>query len=349
MIGIPIAQMRWFDTDTCFGRSIRTGRSHLCGTETKEANLGKSSGFDVSGKTQAIMTKDETQMTRRLQAHVQMLAGNIGERNVFHSAALNDAALYIESEWGRQGYAVRRLPYEVSGLCCANLEVVRNGNTRQREILLIGAHYDSAQGSPGANDNASGVAALLEISRAFAAIEPAMMIRFVAFVNEEPPFFMSGQQGSMVYAKAARHRGDAIRLMVSLETIGWYNNQPGSQHYPPPFNLFYPDRANFIGMVSDFRSKATMRRLAQAFRAYSDFPMETVATFRLVPGVTWSDHRSFWRQGYQAVMITDTAPYRYPHYHAAEDTPDKLAYAEFARVTLGLRAAFVDVAQKGLD
>jgi Zn-dependent M28 family amino/carboxypeptidase len=292
---------------------------------------------------------EQTRMTSDLQAHVQWLAGDVGERNVLRPAALNNAASYIEREWKRQGYAVSQQVYEVSGVRCANLEVVRNGRARQREILLIGAHYDSVIGSPGANDNASGVAALLEISRMFASIEPAMTVRFVAFVNEEPPFFMSKQQGSMVYAKSARRRGDNIRLMVSLETIGWYSNRPASQHYPPFFNLFYPDRANFIGMVCDFRSRVTMQRLAQAFRAHSDFPLQTAATFRFVPGVSWSDHRSFWRHGYQALMITDTAPYRYPHYHAATDTPDKLVYPEFSRATLGLCAAFMDIAWIGLD
>src|SRR4029453_5337143 len=142
---------------------------------------------------------------------------------------------------------------------------------------------DSVVGSPGANDNGSGVAALLEISRRFVAIEPAMTVRFVAFVNEEPPFFMSKQQGSMVYAKSARHRSDDIRLMASLETIGWYSNRPGSQHYPPLFNLFYPNRANFIGFVCDFHSGAAMRRLAHAFKAHSDFPLQTAAIFRFVP------------------------------------------------------------------
>jgi Zn-dependent M28 family amino/carboxypeptidase len=293
------------------------------------------------------MSNDEqARMTKRLQAHVQLLAGDIGERNVLHPAALNDAVSYIESEWNRQGYAVKQLAYEVSGVRCANLEVVRDGNTRWREILLVGAHYDSVMGSPGANDNASGVAALLEISRKVAAIDPSMTVRFVAFVNEEPPFFMSNQQGSMVYAKSARHRGDDIRLMASLETIGWYSNRPGSQRYPPLFNLFYPDCANFIGMVSDFRSEVAMRRLAHAFRAHSDFPLQTVSTFRFVPGVSWSDHRSFLRQGYHAMMITDTALYRYPHYHAHDDTPDKLAYPEFSQVTLALCAAFIDIAQK---
>jgi Zn-dependent M28 family amino/carboxypeptidase len=203
-------------------------------------------------------------------------------------------------------------------------------------------------GSPGANDNASGVAALLEISRMFQMVEPVLSVRFVAFVNEEPPFFLTSQQGSVVYAQAARRRDEDIRLMASLETIGCYSDTPGSQIYPPLFSLFYPNRGNFLGIVVDFRSRTALRRLAAAFRAHSDFPLQTASTFRFIPGVSWSDHRSFWRQGYRAVMVTDTAPYRYPHYHAASDTPDKLAYPELTRVTLGLFAAFAELARAGL-
>jgi Zn-dependent M28 family amino/carboxypeptidase len=294
------------------------------------------------------MAIEEEALIGRLRGHVQRLAGDIGERHVFRPQALQAAAAYIETAWKEQGYAVSALAYEVSGTRCANLEVVREGRTRAREILLVGAHYDSVIGSPGANDNASGIAALLEISRQFLAVEPAVTVRFVAFVNEEPPFFMTGQQGSAVYADAARRRGDDIALMASLETIGCYRDEPGSQGYPPLFRLFYPDRANFIGMVSDFRSRPALRRLAAAFRAHSDFPLETAATFRFIPGVSWSDHRSFWHRGYRALMITDTAFYRYRHYHAASDTPDKLAYSELARVTLGLFRAFAALAREGL-
>jgi len=185
--------------------------------------------------------------------HVEQLACTIGERNVFCPTALQAAASYIEHEWEQQGYAVRRLAYDVSGVRCLNLEITRSGGARQREILPV-------TGSPGANDNASGVSALLEISRLFANVEPALTVRFVAFVNEEPPFFMTRQQGSMVYAEAARRQGDDIRLMASIETIGWYSSEPGSQSYPPLFNLFYPNRADFIGIVSNFRSWAAMRR-----------------------------------------------------------------------------------------
>jgi hypothetical protein len=291
---------------------------------------------------------DDQALTSRLQAHVTRLAGEIGERNVFVAEALWRAAAYIEDEWGRMDYAVERLEYRVFGIECANLVATRQGSSRKGEILLLGAHYDSVSGSPGANDNASGIAALLELSRMFRVLEPALTVRFVAFVNEEPPFFWSGQQGSMLYAEAARRRGDDIRLMASLETIGCYSSAPGSQSYPPLFRWFYPDRGNFIGLVSDLRSRPAMRRLAAAFRAQSDFPLQTVATFRFIPGVAWSDHRSFWHCGYPAVMVTDTAFYRYSHYHAATDTPDKLAYPELAQVTLGLFKAFALLAREGV-
>src|SRR5574337_2057323 len=225
----------------------------------------------------------------RLRSHVERLAGEIGERNVFRPEALRAAADYIQEEWRSQAYQPIPHWYTVSDGPWANLEITRPGSAQRRDILLIGAHYDSVQGSPGANDNGSGVAALLELSRLFTDITPALTVRFVAFVNEEPPFFLTRRQGSVVYAKAARARGDVIRLMVSLETMGCYRDEPGSQHYPPLFRFFYPGRANFIAFVSDFRSRALMRRAAQAFRKGSDFPLEHVATFRFIPGVARSE------------------------------------------------------------
>jgi Zn-dependent M28 family amino/carboxypeptidase len=284
----------------------------------------------------------------RLEAHVRELAGTIGERNVFRPRALQAAADYIDQIWRAQGYAVSRQAFDAYGVRCANLEASRPGATRPGEILLIGAHYDSVRGCPGANDNGSGVAAMLEISGRLAALTPAITVRFVAFVNEEPPSFQTGQQGSVVYAKAARARGDDIRLMVSLETIGCYFDAPGTQRYPPLFRHVFPDRGNFLGLVSDLRSGRALRRMAKTFRRHSDFPLEHVATFRWVPGVAWSDHLSFWRQGYRALMVTDTAFYRYRYYHTPEDTPDKLNYGGFERATDGLAHCFAAMADEGL-
>jgi hypothetical protein len=284
-------------------------------------------------------------MTERLRRHVEVLASEIGERNVFRPAALRAAADYIRGEWGRQGYQVASQRYDVGGVTSENLEITVRGKTKSNEIILVGAHYDTVQGSPGANDNASGVAAMLEISRDFVSFGTERTVRFVAFVNEEPPFFASGQMGSAVYSKTARDRGDDIRLMVSLEMLGSYSDRPGSQSYPPLLRFFYPARANFVAMVSNFPSRQALQELARAFRAGSDFPLETLAAFEFVPGLAWSDQLSFWRQGYAAAMVTDTAFYRYPHYHRASDTPEKLDYPSMSRVVLGLRNAIAGVAR----
>ena len=273
----------------------------------------------------------------KLRAHVQTLAGEIGVRNVFRRQALQRAAEYIERTWHEQGYDVIRHTYEANRVECANLEVTRRGTTRPNEIILVGAHYDTVDESPGANDNGSGVAAMLELSHALAGHSLSRTVRFVAFVNEEPPFFETEQMGSRVYAKMARRRGDDIRAMIVLETIGYFSEEQGSQHYPAFFCWFYPDRGNFITFVSDLRSRPLLHRAVAGFRTHSDFPVECCSTFAQVPGVDWSDHGSFWREGYRAIMVTDTAPYRYPHYHTEFDTPDKVNYEALARVTIGLR------------
>ncbi|MEW6366933.1 MAG: M28 family peptidase [Acidobacteriota bacterium] len=271
-----------------------------------------------------------------VRAHVQVLAGEIGERNVTHSDAMERAREYIEQNWVAQGYRVARQTYKVRGVECTNVEVTRGGRQASMPMVLVGAHYESAEATPGANDNASGVAAMLEISRYFAKNAPVAAVRFVAFVDEEPPFFRTGQMGSRVYAKMARARGDKIRVMISLETIGYYTDNPGSQQYPAPLNWFYPDRGNFIGFVSNFGSRSIMHGAVAAFRGHSDFPVQCCATWSGIPGIDWSDHGAFWHEGYPAFMATDTAPYRYPHYHMPTDTPDKVDYAALARVSSGL-------------
>ncbi len=291
----------------------------------------------------ATHTDEIAGLATRLRAHVEMLGGSIGERNLIHFSALTEAADYIERSWHDQGYIVERYEHETRGKKVANLEITRPGQSP--EIILIGAHYDSVFGSPGANDNGSGVAAMLELSRFLADVRSQLTIRFVAFVNEEPPFFKTEAMGSRQYVRMALARGDVIRAMLSLETIGYYRDEPNSQHYPPLFGLFYPDIGNFIGFVSNLRSRALLGQVVDAFRAASDFPAERVATFGWIPGVDWSDHWSFWRERIPAVMITDTAPYRYPYYHNAEDKPDKVDYQRLAQVVQGLSAAVRALAQ----
>jgi Zn-dependent M28 family amino/carboxypeptidase len=267
------------------------------------------------------------------------LAGHIGERHIWRPAALHAAEALIARELGALGYPVVRQTYVARGVESSNLKVSIPGGPRASEIVLVGAHYDTVLGSPGADDNASGVAGLIEIARALRKSRPARTVELVAFVNEEPPFFYFGEMGSRVYARAARHRGDDIRVMLSLEMIGCYSDAAGSQAYPPLLGWFYPDAGNFIAFVSNLRSRGVLRQAVSAFKAACDFPAEQLASPAIVPGVSWSDQLSFWREGYPGLMVTDTAFYRYPHYHQSTDTPDRLDYVRMARVVEGLAAA----------
>jgi Zn-dependent M28 family amino/carboxypeptidase len=279
-----------------------------------------------------------------LRRHVQALAGEVGERNVWRPDALRAAAHYIRGEFEALGFAVAAQSYRVNDIECENLEVVIEGSARAGEIILAGAHYDTVEDSPGADDNASGVAGVIEIGRLLRGTRYARTVKLVAFVNEEPPFFFWGEMGSKVYAEAARKRGDDIRVMLSLEMLGCYSEAPGSQAYPPLLRWFYPDRGNFIALVSNLRSRRALRELAAAFRAHSDFPVKTLASPAFVPGVAWSDQLSFWRQDYPAVMVTDTAFYRNRHYHGPGDTPDTLRYPEMAQVVEGLAKSIAALA-----
>jgi Zn-dependent M28 family amino/carboxypeptidase len=271
-----------------------------------------------------------------LGRHVSTLAGTIGERNLWNYAALADAADYIAAEFTASGYAPVRQSYDVARLPVSNVEAGLPGTTRAREIIVLGAHYDTVSGCPGANDNATGIAALLELARRVAARPRPRTIRFVAFVNEEPPFFRSPHMGSVIYANAARARGDRIVGMLALETMGYYSDVRGSQRYPAAVGPFYPDVGNFIGFVSNIVSARLLMQVRRAFRERIAFPVQAAAVPAAIPGVGWSDHWSFWKAGYRAMMVTDTAPFRYPWYHTADDTPDKISAEKLADVVDGL-------------
>ena len=292
------------------------------------------------------LSPDQAHLRDRLRGHVAMLAGNIGERNLFHYPALQQAARYIATTLQGLGLPVREEGYLVQGKEAYNIEVELKGAAHPEEIVVIGAHYDSVFGSPGANDNGSGVAALLELVRLFKESRPARTVRFVAFVNEEPPWFQTEQMGSMVYVRQAKQQKENIVAMLSLETIGCYSDLPKSQHYPAPFSLFYPHTGNFIAFVADFGSRSLLHRAIGTFRKTTPFPSEGLAAPRGIQGVGWSDHWSFWQEGYPALMITDTALFRYPHYHEPEDTPEKLDYERMARVVEGLKRVVAELAEK---
>jgi hypothetical protein len=296
------------------------------------------------------LSPDEVALREELRANVQKLAGEIGERNMLHYAQLNAAADFIEDSFSRAGLRTRRDSYETGGQPCHNIEAEISGReqgaavSRPPPIIVIGAHYDSVVGSSGANDNGSGVAAMLALAQRFSSAKPKQTLRFVAFVNEEPPYFLSGEMGSQVYARGCKERGDKISAMISLETIGYFSDAPHSQTYPSPgLGLFYPNAGNFIGFVSNVHSRALLRRVIALFRKHAKIPSEGASLPAFIPGVSWSDQWSFWQHGYPAIMVTDTAPFRYPYYHSSNDTPDKLDYDRFTLVVSGMEKVIQDL------
>lgn len=311
-------------------------------------------GSSFTGTPPPLNLKEQA-LRVRLEGHVTRLAGEVGARNIFRAGSMDRAAAYIEKSFAEAGYAVRKQPLVVSRAALLarfraprltaklagetvvhNIEAEARGITRPGEIIVVGAHYDSVPFSPGANDNATGTAAVLELARLLKRARLRRTVRFVAFANEEAPFFNMGLMGSQAHAAEARRRGDDIRAMLSVETIGYFDDRAGSQRYPFPFALFYPEAGNFIGFVANLTSHALVRRAISAFRGHAPFPSEGVAAPAWLPGIGWSDHRSFWDQGYPAIMITDTAPFRYPFYHRRKDTPEKIRYAALARIVAGL-------------
>ena len=291
-------------------------------------------------------TDEVRALEQELHTHVHTLGKEIGERNLFQYDKLLLAAEYIRDTFEAAGYDVRRQEFEVSGKICENIEAEVRGTDRPGDILVIGAHYDSVKGSPGANDNGTGVASMLALARRFAISPTSRTLRFVAFANEEPPFFQTKDMGSWVYAKRSRQQNENILLMISLETIGYYTAAPNSQRYPPPLSLIYPSTGNFIGFVSNLANSEWVKRAVGNFRQHTQFPSEGAALFGWLPGVGWSDHWAFWQEGFPAIMVTDTALFRDPHYHTAHDTPDHIHYDHLARVTAGLHQVIEDIANK---
>jgi Zn-dependent M28 family amino/carboxypeptidase len=279
------------------------------------------------------LTAEEFRTRDELRRHVQKLAGEIGPRTA--ETEIEAAAAYITDTLRGVGYSPADQPYRTRGYTYRNIEATLPGSTKPKEIVVVGAHYDTAGPFPGANDNGSGVAAVLELARTFRGSELPRTLRFVLFPNEEPPFFLSPEMGSFVYAKACRERRENVVAMLSLETIGYYSDERGSQSYPIADET-YPDTGNFIGFVGDVASGALVHECIRVFRETTQFPSEGIAAPAEIPGIGWSDHWSFWQHGYKALMVTDTAPFRYPHYHTSDDTPDKLDYERTARVVRGL-------------
>jgi len=290
---------------------------------------------------------EERALSRLLKKHIETIAAR--EHNIAHFAELENAARYIEATLESYGYTVNRQSFVVDEATVRNIDVViePRDSTPAPEVLVVGAHYDSVRGAPGANDNATGTAAVIELARLLRDLEgkASRRIRLVLFVNEEPPYFQTDDMGSLRYASALAERKERIVAMYSLETLGFYSSDPGTQHYPFPFGLMFPDRGDFVAFVGMTESRRLLRESIRSFRSHTAFPTIGGVAPGFVPGIDWSDHWAFAEQGFPAIMLTDTALFRYPHYHRPTDTPDKVDMDSLARVVKGIERVLRDAAR----
>ena len=296
----------------------------------------------VEAATEAV-TGTVTIDPSRLEAHVRVLAQDMIPRDSGHPENLQRVADYIRAEFEKTQGVVREVRYEISGEAYRIVSVLFGPDTGER--IVVGAHYDSPYGSPGADDNASGVAGILELAQAFGKAPPPLAVELVAYPVEEPPFYRTKAMGSYVHASLLRKTGVRVRLMIALEMIGYFDDSPFSQSYPfPLFRLIYPSRANYIAVVGRLREGLTARRFKMAMKMSCSMPVFSFNGPSIVPGVDLSDHLNYWKMGYGAVMVTDTSFYRYDHYHGPGDIPENLDYERMTEVVRGVYGAVLNAA-----
>ena len=279
-------------------------------------------------------------MADYLRQVVIRLAGDIGVRSFQDLERLEKTATYISDQFISFGYQVTRQPFVFSGNTYHNIIAELAGGASPEKLLIVGAHYDVVRTTPGADDNASGVAGLLGLARELANARMERSVRFVAFALEEWPVYRSSNMASYHYAKSLKEKNERVEGMICLEMIGFFCDREGCQHYPFPFmSLKFPKSGNYIAMVGNLQSKAFTERVAKSFKNATDLPLITLNAPAIVIGIDFSDHWSFGKMGYRALMVTDTAFYRNPHYHAPTDIPETLDYERMAKVVEGLIAA----------
>lgn len=320
-------------------RGIPSGR--ITGNSVRMINILVVSSILIFLTSAALANEKMDDIKQNLTATVKYLSQGIGQRSYRDIEKLNRAADYIERKFRSYGYAVKRQPFKYQGNTYYNIICEIQGTKSAEDgILVIGAHYDTVIGTPGADDNASGVAGLLELARLTALKPLQRTVRFIAFSLEEPPIFMTKNMGSYVYAKSLRDGGMRVYGMISLEMLGYYSDRKGSQYYPfPIFKWFYPDKGTFIALVGNISSRSFTNKIKKSFKSVSSLPVESLNAISLIPGVNFSDHWSFWEFGFPAFMITDTAFYRNPNYHASGDSTDTLDYERMTELVKGLYKA----------
>jgi hypothetical protein len=281
----------------------------------------------------------------RLQTHVHKLSVELAPRDESHIENLDRVAAYIRNEFSQATTFVSEQAFSVQGKSYRN--VIARFGPETEERIIVGAHYDTAGPLPGADDNASGVAGLIELAHLLARQPPSLQVELVAFTLEEPPYFRTTEMGSSVHAESLRRQNVRVRAMFSLEMIGCFSDAAHSQHFPVGvLSGFYPSTGNFIAVVGRLSDWSLVRRTKASMRNASPLPVYSINAPSFVTGVDFSDQLNYWNAGYSAVMITDTAFYRNRNYHTAEDSAEKLDYRRMALVVEGIYAAVADLARQ---
>jgi hypothetical protein len=278
----------------------------------------------------------------RLYTDIAFLTSLTPARNAFNLASLNKSAAYIHQEFRKISSRVIYQTFRVGHREYKN--IICTVGPENGERIVVGAHYDVCGDQPGADDNASGVAGLLEIARQVNEQKPELKYRidFVAYALEEPPYFKTDEMGSAVHAKSLAEAGVKLRGMVCLEMIGYYSEQKNSQDYPvAALKAIYPNKGNFISVVGNMGQGSMVKHLKKYMQAGSHIDVQSLTAPASVPGVDFSDHLNYWRYNYPAVMITNTAFFRNPHYHLESDTIETLDFDKMAEVVKGVYWAVV--------
>jgi Zn-dependent M28 family amino/carboxypeptidase len=289
------------------------------------------------------MKAELNEIKKGMESDIEYLQ-NLGPRNSENDTSykqLRQCEEWVKKRWESQGYTVKKHSFSIKEKEYSNLEIEIKGRTLPSEIIIISAQYDTLPDSPGANNNGSGIAILFQLSQLLRKHIPDRTLRLLNFVNEEDPFFETEMMGSFQYAKRCRQRGEDIRVMVSLDALGVYKDEPGSQSLPFPFFIFYPDRGNFLAFIGNLQSRKYVKEVTKGFKKGSSFQIQAGVAPEWAKGGAWSDHSSFWKFGYPGIMVTDTGGFRSPYHTTKEDTMEKLNFEAMSRIVIGMYACAV--------
>jgi hypothetical protein len=294
------------------------------------------------------MKADLIEIKKNLESDIEYIQ-KLGPRNSENDTnykQLRQCEEWIKQRWESQEYVVKKHTYSVKGKEYSNLQIEIQGHTLPSEIIIVSAQYDTLPDSPGANNNGSGMAILFQLSQFLRKHTPDRTLRLLNFVNEEDPFFGTEMMGSYQYAKRSFQRREEIRVILSLDALGIYKEEPGSQKLPFPFSMFYPDRGNFLAFIGNLQSRNYMIKVTRGFKKGSSFQIQAGVAPEWAKGAAWSDHSSFWKFGYPGIMVTDTGGFRSPYHTTKEDTMEKLNFEVMSRIVIGMYCAVIELARK---